>query len=92
MSRPGVVGARSVDIIPLRQAFLRSGRTAGSIAIELEWFRRGHPDSNRVTRSLGISPYHQSRGRRPRCVERTSYERAVMLAQAIGVDPVEVGL
>jgi hypothetical protein len=84
-----------VDLAPLREAFLRSGLTAGDVARTLGWTRTNYGrrvnDSGRVKRYLGISPC-QGGGQAPRLRERCSYKTAVMLAEAIGVDPVDVGL
>jgi hypothetical protein len=89
-------GPRKVEVALLREAFLRSGLTAGDVARVLGWraagSQRGRADSQRVKRYLGITPYPGTRGYPPRLRERFSYEMAVKLAEAIGVDPVDVGL
>jgi hypothetical protein len=88
-------GHHEVSVEPLREAFLASGRSAYEVALALGWTRlrdgRRHPDSERVKRQLGITPYPLARGRmaiRQRC----TYARAVEMAEAIGVDPVDVDL
>lgn len=78
---------KEVDVTLLREAFLRSGVSAHAVARELGWTR---PDGARVRRALGISVQH-SRG--CRFYQRSmSYDRAVRIAEAIGVDPAEVDL
>ena len=95
-----------VDLTLLREAFLRSGRTASEVARALDWTRRsysrnaaGHrrgpyvvPDGCRVKRALGLKLENQGHGYPTKYRERCSYEMAVRLAHAIGVDPWEVDL
>lgn len=87
-------GARfEIPVAPLREAFERSGLTAAEVARVLDWRDpRGRIDGRRVKRALGIVPVAMGRGYGPKCVRSTSYERALKLADAIGVDPVDVGL
>lgn len=84
-----------VDVAPLREAFLASGKSAADVALDLGWFRHskgcGHlGDGSRVRRRLGITR-QWTRGK-ARYQERCSYEMASQLARAIGVDPVDVDL
>lgn len=83
-----------VDVAPLREAFLRSGLTQGDVARRLGWVDRNGTQGYRVARSLGLLPWYTRRnGRRyVRPVARIQYDRAVALADAIGVSPVDVGL
>lgn len=69
-----------VEVAPLRDAFLRSGRSAAEVATALDWRRLKRPgfDGHRVRRYLSR--------------ERCDYATAVRLAEAIGVDPFEVGV
>lgn len=97
---------RKIPLAPLREAFLESGRTASEVARSLGWTRTsysrnqgGHrrgpyrvADSERVRRTLGIIPENQGHGYPPKLRERCSYEMAVRLALAIGIDPFEVDL
>jgi hypothetical protein len=80
---------REVPIAPLREAFERSGLTAGDVARRLGWMR---PDHKRVQRQLGIAPTSRQSNSNPYYIESTSYARALELAEAIGVSPVEVDL
>ncbi len=74
---------------PLREAFLRSGRTYGHVCREIGWVsqRQPHGDTTRLARALGIRP---ESGRR---VYRTHvrYETATIIARALDLDPVDVG-
>lgn len=82
-----------VSIAPLREAFERTGLTATEVARSLNWYdHRGRADGQRVKRALGILPSAMGRGCGSKCIRSTSYERAVKLADAIGIDPVDVGL
>lgn len=83
---------REIDLAPLREAFLASGRTLVDVARALDWYDRGKPDGGRVSRSLGLRPYYSGRVKRSRLRAACSYEMAVRLADAIGVDPFEVSL
>jgi hypothetical protein len=49
-------------------------------------------DGSRVKRTLGLRVYRGGRGSMPRLRQFCSYEMALKLAEAIGVDPVDVGL
>lgn len=82
-----------VSVVPLREAFERSGLSAADVARALDWRdHRGHADGRRVKRALGISPVDFGHDYGFRLIRSTSYERALRLAYAIGVDPVDVGL
>jgi len=83
---------REVPVAPLREAFLRSGRTAVEVARSLDWYDKGRPDGYRVKRALGIKPSPFGKGYGLKCIQSTSYDRALRIAYAIGVDPVDVGL
>jgi hypothetical protein len=85
------LGCEEIDLAPLREAFLRSGKTPADVARALGWRKpNGVADGPRVRRALGMRPAW-SNGRK-RLRQRCSYETAVKLADAIGVDPYEVGL
>jgi hypothetical protein len=94
-----------MDQVPndgLRAEFQRRKRTEdlslAEVARRCGWDRqrsqasRGKrvPDSSRVARYLGINTYN-SRGYRKRR-SHINYDEAVLLAEAIGADPVDVGL
>jgi hypothetical protein len=85
-----------VPVAPLRSAFLRSGVSAYEVAARLGWTRRGRyigheiPDTSRVKRTLGLKPY-RTNGRNV-VRQRVTYDRAVEVADAIGVDFHEVGV
>jgi hypothetical protein len=81
--RPG-----KVPVAPLREAFLRSGVTAGQVATELDWLDRGSPDASRVNRALGITDTI-SHGRR-HLRSMVDAEIVMLIADAIGVGAWEV--
>jgi hypothetical protein len=85
MSATGVMERVAVD--PIREAFERSGVSADEVARQLGWMR---PDGTRVRRQLGLITTYDGRGRR---VQQTiGRERALEIAEVLGVDPVDVGL
>lgn len=76
-----------VDNTALREAFLASGMSKNAVA------RRAGMDDSQSSRALGVLPLRDKR--RPGVVyynKRCTYETAVKLAAAIGVDPVDVDL
>lgn len=83
-----------VPVAPLREAFEESGMTTGQVAQRLGWFRAhdGFPDRSRFLRAIGV--YHSYKGgaRRRYFRVNTSYVTAVAIAEALGLDPVDVGL
>jgi hypothetical protein len=96
---------REVDLRPLREAFLASRLSADEVARRLGWMRfprrrRGgkvygpheEADGSRVKRALGLRAHKSGQGSMPQLRQSCSYEMALKLAEAIGVDPVDVGL
>jgi len=81
-------GKFEVPVAPLRQALLDSGVTTSELARRLGWVR---PDTVRVARQLGILPNIDGTGR-SYTRETTSYERALEICEALGIDPVDVDL
>lgn len=90
--------ARSVPVAPLRDAFLASGLTAYEVATRLGWTRKrknlsgDYGDHSRLMRRLGLQTYHCPRRGGTFTQERMHYDVALAIAEAIGVDPHEVGL
>ena len=82
-------GQFEVPIEPLRDAFLRSGLSTHELARRLGWVK---PDNARVRRALGLYPDRNGRGTQPRLRETTSYDRALAIADALGIDPADVDL
>jgi hypothetical protein len=82
-------GHREVPVAPLREAFLRSGLSRCEVARRMGW---GNKAGYRASRALGLVPTPMRRGYPPKHIETTSYDRAVQLARAIGIDPTDVGL
>lgn len=79
----------------LRERFLDSGMTAYEVAKKIGWVNKRHGrrpnfDSSRVKRTLGINIQNSGNGyvchRR-----RISLDETLKIAEAIGVDPHEVG-
>jgi hypothetical protein len=82
----------AVEVAPLREAFLRSDRTAADVARELGWTtRRNVADGPRVRRVLGLRPYTTRSGGK-RYTERCDESTAVNILRALNLDPWEVGL
>jgi hypothetical protein len=80
-----------VPVEPLRAAFLRSGVTAAELCRWLGWLRPdGGPDTSRLRRALGLLP-STSHGQ-TKMAKRIGIDRAALLADALSVDPHEVGL
>jgi hypothetical protein len=81
-----------VPVAPLRDAFETSGLTLSQVCRRLGWFAGpGKPDVARLKRSLGTQPVSTHKGTRY-YAQRIGYEHATRIAEAIGVDPVDVGL
>lgn len=72
---------------PLREAFERSGLTPHELAARVHWYDRGSPDAHEVRRVLGLYAH-------PGRVTRTTLRsgEALVLAEALGLTPLEVGL
>jgi hypothetical protein len=80
-----------VPVEPLRDAFLRSGLSAAEVCRWLEWYRPdGGPDTSRFRRALGLLP-NSSHGRSRRA-RRIGVDRATLIADALSIDPWEVGI
>lgn len=95
----------TIPVDPFREAFEqrrdRDGLTLSRLADELGWYRKRTgqrknagqmmADSQRVSRVLGITPFHDGRGHTS---VRTalSYDLAVRLAEALDLDPRDVGI
>jgi hypothetical protein len=88
-----------VPVGPLRDRFLKlinSGEvTTNEVALRCGWIRSdtGAPDSTRVRRALGLKK-SLARGGETRRQAQTQvrYETAVLLAQALHMDPHEAGV
>jgi hypothetical protein len=92
----GDVAPQDVDVTPLREAFLRSGLSPYELAKRMGWKRTGSPkyDSGSVAMTLGLRPHTNiKKGKRYRYVQKeTNPQRALEIANALGLDPHEVGL
>lgn len=74
-----------------KKAFLESGLTARELAEELGWYTKPHPDGQRVRQALGLVVEHR-KGGGSKFRERVHKELALQLCEALGVDPIDVGL
>jgi len=91
--KAGAARYREVPVAPLREAFECSTLGAADVARALDWYdHRGRADGHRVKRALGIKPVNFGHGYGWKRIQSTSYDRALRIAYAIGVDPVDVGL
>jgi hypothetical protein len=82
-----------IDNSDLREAFVHCGRSAYAVAIDLGWHPapgRSGGDSSRLLRALGLRPVVGPRGTRHVC-RMIDADIAVRIAEAIGLDPRDVG-
>lgn len=67
--------------------------TSHDVALRLGWLSPdGSPDVSRVLRALGIAISYNCRNGAPRKQRMLSYERAIRIAEAMNLDPVDVDL
>lgn len=82
---------------PLREAFLRSEVTARQLADTLGYTRTHHnrlrpyPDASTPLRALGLQPYWSRGGKCPP-QKLMREDTALRYAEALGLDPWEIGL
>ncbi len=99
---PGRMSDR-VPLAPFREAFERSGLTANELAFRMGYMRANstepkHADSSRIQRLLNLRPGTASTKNGKyypahfKYNDTLPYELAVRLAEALGVDPWEVGV
>ena len=85
--------ADRVDVGPLREAIESSDMSIAEIARRMAWFK---PDTSRVRRVIGSTPHtslNRDKSKTYReCARTIAYARAVELAHAADIDPVDVGL
>lgn len=84
-----------IDVAPLREAFEASGLTPSTVARRLGWMKySGHtdPDVTRLRRALGIAPVIAARTGARYTNQRIGYDLALLIARALNIDPVDVGL
>jgi len=76
----------------LREAFERSGLTAGQLGLLLGYEESAREADHRVRRALGCKPY-RARGRAyPNGQTRMQEATALRYAIALNLDPSEIGL
>lgn len=88
-----------VPVAPLQERFIqlrdRGEITANELALRLGWIRSdtGSPDSTRVRRALGLKECLARGGDKHRRAQtNVRYETAVLLAEALHMDPHEAGV
>ena len=86
--------AERVDLKPLQDAYQERGISPSELARRMGWVydtpgRRNRADSGRVLRYLGLKP-DVGRGFR-KYRETITYDMLLALAEAMDVDPVDVG-
>lgn len=77
----------SVAVETMQRALADSGLSQAQVARNLGWYRNA-PDTDKLRRALGLL---QSGGSRPK-QKHVTYERALLLIEAMGLDPVDYGL
>lgn len=81
-----------VNNAELREAFLNSPFNAGQVAKSCGWLKDGVTgDSSRVLRPLGLKAYKNGQGMTT-TNRNIDYDNALKIAEALGLDPVDVGL
>lgn len=86
--RPG-----KIDNARIREAFIRSGKSASAVARDLGW-RSGDgrgPDASRVRKTLGITLTVGGARRKAQARRLVDAETVGRIAESIGVEPWEVG-
>lgn len=86
------VSSRSdrVPVAPLAEAFLSSGLSLVEVCQRLDWSKR---HTTNLRRSLGLAPCWNPAARaNTSWAQRIGYDHAVRIAEALDVDPVDVGL
>lgn len=79
-----------VPVEPFRQRVEEAQIPMSVVALRLGWLDRGQPDSSRVKRTLGMKPYHASRGYGPRHRELVTSRMAEQLCDVLGIGPHEL--
>src|SRR4051794_10998185 len=82
---------RLVPVGPLREAFWASGMTLSEVCYRLGWNDRNRAQTSRLQRLLGIAPYWRPNGRHY-IAKNIDRDRAVPIAVALNLDPVDLGL
>lgn len=88
-----------VPVDPLKERFLllceRGEISTSEVALRCNWIRSdtGAPDATRVRRALGLKECLARGGEsRKRKQTKVRYETAVLLAEALNMDPHEAGI
>lgn len=88
---------KEINVEMLQRAFRDSEMTQNQVARELGWYRKDRScgEGNRFSRAIGLLTYQQTlvTGKRVnRRISTTSYERAVKIVTAMGLEPTDYGL
>lgn len=88
---------KEIDVEMLKRAFKDSEMSQKQVARELGWVRkdRDEGDASRFARAIGLRTYQQKlvTGEMvSRRISTTSYERAVKIVTAMGLEPTDYGL
>ncbi len=88
---------KEIDVEMLQRAFKDSEMGQNQVARELGWCRDDNAlaDGTRFARAIGLKPYQQTlvTGKIVyRRISTTSYERAVKIVTAMGLEPTDYGL
>lgn len=89
--------ATRVPNAPFRERFEQlkaRGYSVADVALWLGWYRSDTkmPDNSRVMRTLGLAPWPSGSKGGWYYADTVSYERAVELCDALGLDPHECGV
>lgn len=86
---------QEIEVEVLQRAFRDSGMSKAAVARELGWTRgpkNGVGDTSRFARAIGLAPWSRLIRGECRYCATTRYERAVMIVQAMGLEPADYGL
>lgn len=84
-----------VDVAVLQEAFADADMSYSRAATNMGLIRRSRQngrrgDSTHFKRMIGLAPY--KKGERRYTVKTVSYDRAVAIIEALGLDPLDYGL
>lgn len=84
--RPG-----KIDNTLLREAFLRSGKSASAVARDLGWYSGRYPEASRVRKTLGITLTYGGARRKAQYRTFVDADTVERIAESIGVERWKVG-
>jgi hypothetical protein len=80
--------AEMVPNMELKAAYLASSIGISEVARNVGWLKTGKPDTARTKRALGLI----ANGANKKPQEKITYDNALALTSALGLDPRDVGL